>query len=105
MARVGPWRDEGVCGLDALHAAIADGDLACPAADAELLAFLEEHIEASGDLEVEPHYLHIQTDDGDTELDYYFFDDEFLRRPDATARLPDPGHTDDAYARLLRARA
>jgi hypothetical protein len=87
------WRDDlhgDVYGLDALFDAIAEHGLACPTTDDELGALLGEHVYFERELEAEPHFVHVETDDDEDDLEYFFFDDVFLAGEDAAERLPDP---------------
>ncbi len=83
--------------------------------DTEMLRLLEDYIYYERDIEVESHFLHVETDDDEVDVEYYFFDDEFLKSPEALDRLPSPnrrlgrdGYEDrdsdhgDPYAVLIR---
>ena len=109
------WRSElhgHVYGLSKLVDMIDELKLPRPSSDAELAPLLDEHIYYERNLVAEPHFVHVQTDDDEVDVDYFFFDDAFLRTAEAGDRLPSPdvGRSallggedhDDAYAALIR---
>ncbi len=79
-----------VYGFGSLFDAIVEERLKPPRTEAELIPLLEQHIYYERDIEVEPHFVHVETDDDEVDIEYFFFDDDFLRTPDAIDRLPDP---------------
>lgn len=101
-------------GLHKLVDMIDELKLPRPTTSAELAPLLEAHIDYERGLEAESHFIHVETDDDEVDVDYYFFDDEFLQTPDALDRLPSAeagrsvaqgdDEADDAYAALLRER-
>jgi len=92
-----------VYGLGNLFDTIVDAELELPADDAELMALLESHIYAEYFVEAEPHVVHVETNDDEVDIEYFFFDDDFLESPDALERLPNVNaRDDDPYATLLR---
>jgi len=102
-----------VYGLDKLFVDAVEEDLACPVSDTELAALLRDHIYYERDIEVEPHFVHVETDDDEVNIEYYFFDDDFLESIDALDHLPSLRYSaevddenkeddDDPYARLLQ---
>jgi hypothetical protein len=107
-----PWKSDlggYVYGFGKLFDAIEEHRLARPASDEALRPLLEKHIYFEQKIEVEPHFVHVETDDDEVKVEYYFFDDAFLGTPDALDRLPGP-HADadgdsDPYSVLLAARA
>ncbi len=89
----GDWSSDlrgDVYGLGKLFDMIDEQNLGCPTTDKELVPLLEEHIYYEKDIEAEPHFLHVETDDDEVDIEYFFFDDEFLKSPDALERLPSP---------------
>jgi hypothetical protein len=105
-----------VYGLGHLFDAIAEEGLECPASDDELIPLLEQHIYYENDIEAEAHFVHVETNDDEVDIEYFFFDDDFLKPLAAIDRLPSPerpraddddesaGDDDegDAYARFVR---
>jgi len=90
-----------VYGLGAFFDVIEEQKLECPGTDEALVSLLEEHIYFEKEIEAEPHFLHVETDDDGVGIEYFFFDDEFLKSPGALERLPGrgrppPGWNDDA---------
>jgi hypothetical protein len=76
-------------GLDALWDAIEEHALAAPATDAELAAALEAHVYTENSIEVEPHLVHVETDDDEDAVEYFFFDDDYLASDDPLQVLRD----------------
>lgn len=79
-----------VRGLDVLFEAVENRKLAVPNTEAELQALLTKYLRAERDIEIEPHFVHVETDDDETEIEYFFFDDAFLESSEALDRLPSP---------------
>jgi hypothetical protein len=61
--------------------------------DTEMLRLLEDYIYYERDIEVESHFLHVETDDDEVDVEYYFFDDEFLKSPEAFEKPRSVGPT------------
>ncbi len=94
-----------VYGLDQLFEDVEIEKIAAPKTDEELVPLLEKHIYFEGDIEAEPHFVHVETDDDEVEIAYFFFDDTFLDDPDCLDRLPNPGRRrTDRYAKFVDAR-
>lgn len=105
-----------VYGLDSLFDSIDELGLECPTSYEELLPLLEEHIYYENDFEAEPHFVHVETNDDEVDIEYFFFDDVYLRSPEALGRLPSAerdvmdededfdgdNEEEDGYARFLR---
>ncbi len=94
-----------VYGFGKLFEAIEEQRLPRPATADELLPLLKEHIYYARDIVAEPHFIHVETDDDEVDIEYYFFDETFLKSPEAFDRLPTPhrsidedDHPKDAYA-------
>lgn len=82
-------------GLGVLFDRVFDEGCHIPSQVAKLQELLRQKIYAEKDLVVEPHFVHVETDDDEgTDIEYYFFDDHFLSESDAHLRLPDPDVTD-----------
>lgn len=97
-----------VYGLGSLFDNIVEHSLEVPADDAALDSLLEKHLYYEDGFEAEPHFVHVETNDDEGSVEYFFFDDEFLQEPDAHDRLPDPMRPDeddevnDKYVRWYR---
>lgn len=86
-----------VYGFGSLFEAIAENNLPVPQTDTALIAILNDHLYAEGEVVYENGALRVLTDDDELELAYFFFDDGFAAaHPERTAfplhnnwRLPD----------------
>lgn len=94
-----------VYGLSSLFEKAAEDGVPAPADEAELVPLLERYIYAERGADVGPHFVHVETDDDEVDIEYFFFDDCFLAEADALDRLPRAGRKKDRYAAFLAARA
>ena len=82
-------------GLGVLFDRVFDESCHIPSEVADLQELLRQKIYAEQDLVVEPHFVQVVTDDDEgTDIEYYFFDDHFLRESDAHLLLPEPDARD-----------
>jgi hypothetical protein len=96
-------RDRDVIVLgSSLFAKAAELRVPAPTTGKELATLLEKHMYYERDIEAEEHFVHVETDDDEVELEYFFFDDYFLREPDALDRLPKAGRRTDRYSKFLQ---
>lgn len=91
-----------VYGLGSLFEKVAEGGVPAPTTASELPPLLEMYLYYERDIEAEEHFVHVETDDDEVDVEYFFFDDHFLRQPDALERLPKAGRRADRYATFLR---
>jgi hypothetical protein len=107
-----------VYGLGTFFDMIEEQQLQFPSSEEELVPLLEAHIYYEKDIEAEPHFVHVETDDDEVDIEYFFFDDQFLKSPGALDRLPPlerrahddedeqledaDENADDAYAMFIR---
>ena len=99
------YRDElkgDVYGLGSLIDKVAEFGVPAPIRGTELPPLLEKYMYYERNIEAEEHFVHVETDDDEVDLEYFFFDDFFLREPDALERLPKAGRRTDRYAKFLR---
>ncbi len=90
-----------VYGLDALFEKVAELGVPAPKSEAELAVLLEKHVYYERDIEIEEHFVHVETDDDENDIEYFLFDDAFLETEGARDRLPPAGKTKDRYAKFL----
>ncbi len=68
----------------------AEASKIIPEDDRQLIKHLEANLYTEGDMEVEDHFLHVNTDDDEVSIEYFIFDTAFLGQADALNRLPSP---------------
>jgi hypothetical protein len=93
-----------VYGLGSLFEKVAERRVPAPTRDTELAPLLEKYMYYERDIEAEEHFVHVETDDDEVDLEYFFFDDHFLGAPDALDRLPKAGRRTDRYSKFLQER-
>lgn len=92
-----------VYGLDSLFEKVAEDSVPAPTSCREMATLLERYVYYERDIEVEDHFVHVETDDDEVDVEYFLFDDDFLASEGALDRLPRPGRRQDRYARLVAA--
>ncbi len=88
------WRDspseaaplEAASGLGVFFDKMRDEGVLAPPDNAALVALLNSHLYSERDHLAEEHFVHVETDDDEMDIEYWIFDDELLAaEPD---RLP-----------------
>ncbi len=54
------------------------------------------------DIDADGHFVHVETNDDEVDLEDFFFGDQFLREPDVLDRLPKAGRRTDRYSKFLQ---
>lgn len=93
-----------VCGLDSLFWKVAERGVPAPKSPKEMATLLETYVYYERDIQVEDHFVHVETDDDEVDIEYFIFDDTFLEQDDALDYLPRAGRKKDRYAKFLEAR-
>lgn len=77
-----------VFGLERVFAATAAEGLGRPTSEAALVSLLTRTLTAEGDVEAEPHFVHVEAEDDGRPVEYFLFDERFLESGEALDRLP-----------------